>query len=104
MNVLKQRSRILTNLLFVVLIFFTVNSIADSEALKEKIKGIVIDDIEVTEIKESSGKITINGTAKDNKLISSYMRKLDKAIGSPNLENIKRDNNISIFSISIKNK
>lgn len=70
------------------------------------IKSISIDGVTVTEIKDIDKKVMITGTAKDNKIISKYMRALDSEIGSPSLEYIKKDKqgngSMSNFAISIK--
>jgi hypothetical protein len=71
----------------------------------DKIKTISIEGVTVSEIKTLDKKVMIVGTAKDNKIISKYMRALDSDIGSPNLEYIKKDKQggaMSDFAISIK--
>lgn len=88
------------------ILLFSVNTYAEVESLKEKLETITITGIEVSEIIKSEGEVTIKGTAKDNQSISSYMRRLDEEVGSPELEYIKREKDakgsIGIFSINIK--
>ncbi len=83
---------------------FVLNAQAESEFVG-KIRSVSIEGVTVTEIKDNDKKAVIIGTAKDNKIISKYMRALDSEIGSPGLEYIKKDKQggaMSNFSISIK--
>ncbi|MFT5394888.1 MAG: hypothetical protein ACI85N_000067 [Gammaproteobacteria bacterium] len=83
---------------------FAFNAQAEGDFV-DKIKSASIEGVIVTEIKNIDKKVMIIGTAKDNKIISRYMRALDSKIGSPNLEYIKKDKQsgtMSDFAISIK--
>ena len=84
---------------------FAFNVQAESDFL-DKIKSISIDGVTITEIKNLDKKVMITGAAKDNKIISKYMRALGSEIGSPSLEYIKKDKksggSMSNFAISIK--
>lgn len=83
---------------------FAFNAQAESDFV-DKIKSVSIEGVTVTEIKNIDKKVMIIGIAKDNKVISRYMRALDSETGSPSLEYIKKDKEggaMSDFSISIK--
>jgi type IV pilus assembly PilN-like protein len=83
---------------------FAFNAQAESDFV-DKIKSVSIEGVTVTEIKNIDKQVMIIGTAKDNKIISRYLRALDSEIGSPNLEYIKKDKQggaMSDFAISIK--
>ncbi len=84
---------------------FALNAQAESNFI-DKVKSVSTQGIAITEIKDYDKKVMIVGNAKDNKIISKYMRVLDSEIGSPNLEYIKKNKQgggaMSNFAISIK--
>ena len=83
---------------------FTINAQQESDFV-DIIKSVSIEGVTLTEIKNIDKKVMIIGTARDNKVISKYMRALDSEIGSPNLEYIKKGKQsgaMSDFAISIK--
>ena len=97
MNMLKK---LVYTFIMPLLVVFSVQA----GDLKTRIEAIKIDGLQVNDIEMEGDMITISGTARDNQLISKYLRELDKSAGAPNLEFIKREGNASQFAISIKQK
>jgi len=68
-----------------------------------RISGILPANVSLTNVEESDRYITITGTAKDNSDISALMRAVQNSkLGDPQLEQIKRTNNVSHFILRIK--
>ena len=71
----------------------------------ERIAAITPANIELTDVEETDGYITIKGTAKNNADISALMRAVQKSkLGDPDLQQIKRMNDMSHFILRIKLK
>ena len=58
--------------------------------------------IEITALEEKDDAIVIEGKAPSNPDVAAYLKILDDKIGSPELQYVKRDGNISLFSIKVK--
>jgi len=101
---INYRRKFVGSMILLCLITFAFNAQAEGDFI-DKIKSVSIEGVTVNKIKNNDKKIVINGTAKNNKVISEYMRTLDSEVGSPNLEYIKKDKKngaMSTFAISIK--
>ena len=58
--------------------------------------------IELTSIQEGETKIVIRGKANSNPDLGKYMRTLLESVGEPSLDQAKREDNKSVFVLTVK--
>jgi Fimbrial assembly protein (PilN) len=90
MMIFNYGRKLINSLFLLCMVIFAFNVQAES-AFIDKIKSVSIEGVTIIEIKNNDKKMMITGSAKDNKIISKYMRALDSELGSPNLEFIKKE-------------
>ena len=59
-------------------------------------------DIELTSIQEEETKIVIRGTANSNPDLAKYMRALPENVGEPELAQVTREDDKSVFVLMVK--
>ncbi len=59
-------------------------------------------DIELTSIQEEETKIVIRGTANSNPDLAKYMRALSENVGEPELAQVTREDDRSVFVLMVK--
>lgn len=92
----------LTHTLLIALLLICGSSKAASDWV-ERIGAVVPGNITLTDIEESEGYLRLVGQAKSNADISVLMRAIDAAdLGSPQLERIKRNGDMSGFVLRVK--
>ena len=84
-----------------LLFVFATAAVASDWA--DQIRAVVPANVTLTEVTEVDDYVNLVGKANDNADISALMRAIDRArLGSPNLERIVRNNNVSEFTLRVK--
>lgn len=86
-----------------IALLLTCGSAKAASEWGERIGAVVPGNITLTEVEETEGYVKMVGQAKSNADISVLMRAIEAAgLGSPQLQRIKRNGDISSFILHVK--
>ncbi len=78
------------------------NTTLSASEWEVQIRKVVPANIELTEVERKSTHLRVVGKAKENADVTRLMRAIDRAdLGSPQLENIQRKDDMSSFVLNI---
>lgn len=79
---------------------------ASGKNLKSAVQAIAMDGVYIEQLRDENDSLTIIGYADDNKVIASYLRRLQQSVGNPLLNMAKREERqgklVSRFSIKLR--
>ncbi len=90
-----------TSALLALWLSLAIPALADTD-WEKRVRQLAPDAIEIETVERKGEELIVRGKAASNPDISHYLRSLQKSVGTPSLDYVKREDDLSHFSLRVR--